>query len=202
MTRLAFPYAADDISALARFLKGELSSRAEPPGAPPSHVELLNMLARAAGHRNFQHFRAEAAARMRLSAPRVEARAIVDHRKVARVTRHFDGAGHLLRWPKRAGEREMCLWVMWSHLPARAVLREREVNALLDARHDFGDYALLRRALCDGGFVFRTVDGRAYRRIERRPPGEALALIRHLKPHRRGETEAAAQEAGAPTRGA
>lgn len=201
MTRLAFPYVADDISALARFLKGELSSRAEPPGAPPTHVELLNMLARAAGHRNFQHFRAEAAARMRLSTRRAEAPAAVDHRKVARATRHFDGAGSLVRWPKRAGERDLCLWVMWSHLPARAVLREREVNALLDARHDFGDYALLRRALCDGGFVFRTVDGRAYRRIERRPPGEALALIRHLQPLRMGGAVAADREAGVPTRG-
>jgi len=48
-------------------------------------------------------------------------------------------------------------------------------------RHGGGDHAILRRSLCDGGLVSRTRDGRVYRRVERRPPPEAAALICHLK---------------------
>jgi hypothetical protein len=47
--------------------------------------------------------------------------------------------------------------------------------------HRFGDSALLRRELFDGGWVSRTPDGSDYRRIEREPPPEALALIQHLR---------------------
>lgn len=56
MTRTPLPYSAGDISALARSLRTQLAARQGMPG----HVELLNMLAKAAGHRNFQHFRAQA----------------------------------------------------------------------------------------------------------------------------------------------
>ena len=57
MPRTFLPFAVDDISALARSLRDQLAARTEPPG----HVEMLNMLARAAGDRNFQQFRARTA---------------------------------------------------------------------------------------------------------------------------------------------
>ena len=44
MPRTFLPYSVDDISALARSLREQLAARTEPPG----HVEMLNMLARAA----------------------------------------------------------------------------------------------------------------------------------------------------------
>jgi hypothetical protein len=42
---------------------------------------------------------------------------------------------------------------------------------------------LLRRELCDHDLLTRTADGRQYRRVERPPSPEALALIRHLAAH-------------------
>ena len=66
MSRPAFPFAAGDISAVARSLKDQIAQGGH---TPPGHVELLNMLARAAGYRNFQHFRAQAVARGVLDAP-------------------------------------------------------------------------------------------------------------------------------------
>ena len=57
MPRTFLPFAVDDISALARSLRAQLAARTDPPG----HVDMLNMLARAAGSRNFQQFRARAA---------------------------------------------------------------------------------------------------------------------------------------------
>jgi hypothetical protein len=78
----------------------------------------------------------------------------------------------------------LCLWVLWSRIPARRSMTEREINALLDGQHRFGDCALLRRELADRGLVTRTADGRQYTRIERQPPEEAVEIIRHLQ-HRR-----------------
>ncbi|MEW5774586.1 MAG: DUF2087 domain-containing protein [Thermodesulfobacteriota bacterium] len=39
----------------------------------------------------------------------------------------------------------------------------------------------MRRQLVDHGPVSRTPDGREYRRVENRPPAEALALLQRLR---------------------
>jgi hypothetical protein len=64
MPRLQLAYEVADISALARSLRDGLGKLERMPG----HVELLNLLARSAGFRNFQHFRADAEVRQRPSA--------------------------------------------------------------------------------------------------------------------------------------
>lgn len=188
MTRTAIEFVAGDISALARSVRAQLLERTSPPG----HVELLNILARATGHRNYQHFRARAvgtAADDRgTPAPQVDA---VDLKRVQRAARHFDEYGRLLRWPARHSLQQLCLWGLWAGFPPRCSLAEAQVKTLLNRQHAFADDALLRRALCDHGLVFRTADGREYRRIERRPPTEATALLRHLKAGASGRAEAA-----------
>ena len=62
-------------------------------------------------------------------------------------------------------------------MPARTDLSENEVNVLLNARHSFGDQALLRRSLIDHRMARRTADGKVYQRIEQAPPADALMLI-------------------------
>lgn len=177
MSRTLLPFHSDDISALARSLKGQLAN-CKPQ---PSHLELLNMLARASGYRNFQHYRAQLAARDSLEnrqpAPEPEP---VDFVRIRRLLRSFDPEGKLARWPSKRTHQELCLWVIWSRLPARQVLSEKEINQLLNENHLFGDHTLLRRWLCDYGMMSRTTDGREYRRIEKRPPAEALELIRQI----------------------
>jgi hypothetical protein len=175
---------------LARSLRGQLSACDSTPG----HVELLNMLARSTGYRNFQHFRAQAEAKPSPEAPGPKtsradaavadhestAAATVDAAKVLRVSRYFNPAGQLIRWPGKYSHREPCLWVLWSRFPARQDMTEKQVNELLQAGHLFGDHALLRREMFDRGMLARTPDGRVYRRIEREPSLEALELFRLL----------------------
>lgn len=173
MTRTVFPFAVSDISALARSLNRDLAGRERPPG----HVELLNMLARGAGFRNFQHFRAQAAAGEGRNAP-PPATEPVDLARVERLARCFDAQGRLARWPARTGDQRLCLWPLWARIPADATMTERQISERLDAWHLFGDRALLRRELVETGLVSRTPDCRAYRRVERPPPPDALALIR------------------------
>lgn len=177
MSKDVIPFAAADISALAKSLRGQLAEREKPPG----HVEMLNMLARAAGARNFQHFRAQAAAFERLQAP-PPADDPVDQTRIEAAARCFDGEGRMSRWPAKPSLQALCLWPLWAAIPAGASFTEREINGLIQARHLFGDHALLRRELFNRGLVSRTTDCRDYRRVERPPPAEALALIRRVAP--------------------
>ena len=175
MSRTAFPFATHDVAGLARALGRELAACEKQPG----HVELLNMLARSAGYRNFQHFRANHAAEARLASLPAPPEP-VDLKRVEHAAKHFDGAGRLTRWPAKDSRRALCLWVLWSRIPAAETFNEAQVNELLRAWHLFDDPALLRRCLFDTGRLWRTPDGRRYRRIEQRPPEEALVPIRHL----------------------
>ncbi|HEV8689185.1 MAG TPA: hypothetical protein VGQ91_02730 [Ideonella sp.] len=61
--RELLPLHCADLSQFAKTLRRELGDHLQThPGDPPSHVQLLNMLARAAGHRNVQALKAQAAA--------------------------------------------------------------------------------------------------------------------------------------------
>lgn len=195
--RAPLAYSAADISALARSLRAGLAARTASPELPdaaartlPSHVEMLNLLARAAGFRNFQHFRAEA----RVAAPPAAAgepaepaepaptRPSDAHRDLARCERAlrlFDGAGVLMRWPTRRNQQILCLWMLWSRIPAGEGFSEKAINAVLTRWHAFGDYALLRREMVELGLMTRTRDGSDYRRVERDPPPQ-LAVLRSL----------------------
>jgi|EndMetStandDraft_9_1072997.scaffolds.fasta_scaffold06601_2 hypothetical protein len=176
MSRTVFPFAVGDISALARRLNTEIGAREAKPG----HLELLNMLARGAGFRNFQHFRAAATAQDRLEQlPAVPE--VVDHARVEQAARHFDGAGRLVRWPAKVSHQALCLWVLWSKLAPRQAFTEAQINKLLQAQHLFGDYAILRREMFGYGLVSRTRDGREYRRVERQPTREAVELLRRVR---------------------
>jgi hypothetical protein len=176
MSRTHLPYVASDISELARRMRAELRELAR----LPSHVEMLNVLARAAGFRNYQHLRADTAARARLEAP-PESAPPIDHAALERLARNFDDRGRLARWPSKQSQQLPCIWVMWSRIPPRKIFTEREISELLAAEHTFGDHALLRRELCNYKLVARPTDGSAYQRFERQPPPEIAALIRMLR---------------------
>jgi hypothetical protein len=179
MSRISIPFSTCDISALARSLRDQLSNCDHTPG----HVELLNMLARSTGHRNFQSLRAQAAADDLLHQAQ-RGPEPVDYVLVKRLAAYFDAQGRLASWPAKSSLQEVCLWVFWSKLPPRQALTESQLSAQIRADHLFGDHALLRRELCDHGLVTRTPDGREYRRVERQPTPEAKALIRHLTARR------------------
>jgi len=178
MSRQAIPLLAEDISLFARALARQLQREQE----PPSHLSLMNMLARAAGFRNFQHLRAAHRAAERPAAPAVAE--TVDHRLVERTLHQFDATGRLRQWPSRRTIQELSLWALWARLPVDTALRERDVNRLLRAEHLFDDPALLRRTMFNLGLVTRNRDGSDYRRREQRPPAEARALIRMLEERR------------------
>ncbi|MEM1386263.1 MAG: DUF2087 domain-containing protein [Pseudomonadota bacterium] len=178
MSKDAISLTTGDVTAFARALARQLNGHQ----GTPSHLTLLNMLARSAGFRNFQHLRASHAADRRLSTEPAEA---VDHALVERALNQFSADGHLQQWPSRRAVQDLCLWPLWSRIPARRDLTEKDVNSALNEAHDFGDPAILRRSLVTVNLLTRRIDGSQYRRVERRPPPEARALMERLpKRHR------------------
>lgn len=175
MSKLLVPFAVSDLSALARSLRGQLVEL----GHAPSHVEMLNLLAKAAGFTNFQHLRADTAAQSRLTSTPAEPTA--DHGRVEKVLRHFDNQGRMMRWPGKTNHQDLCLWAIWSHIPADDSFSERQLNQFIIDAHTFGDHAILRRSLVDMKMLARTPDGKLYRRIEKQPDDDALALLAALK---------------------
>lgn len=173
--RDALPYSAPDLSALARHLARELAASPD----LPRHLSLMNMLARGAGFRNYQHLRASAAAAGKLAA---RAEPVADLTRVAQARRYFDAQGRLASWPAKTSLQHLCLWVLWSRLPKGQSMTEREVSTLLNQWHGFGDAAILRRTLWELRLVSRTPDARDYRRVEQAPPPEARELIRAVGP--------------------
>lgn len=175
MPRTSVCLTIDDISAFSRRLRADLQRSP----VLPTHLGLMNMLARAAGHANFQHLKSTEPVDGALAQVSVApAPAVPDPRMVALVSRCFDATGRMVRWPAKTAVQGLCLWVFWARMPARQDLSEREVNAALDGWHGFADRALLRRSLIDHGLFSRTEDGRLYRRIEVAPSATAAALIK------------------------
>jgi hypothetical protein len=179
VTRSTFPMEIADLSAFAKSLRKQIEALAD----KPSHVDMLNLLTRAAGYRNYQHFRsmAQSAEVLKDWNLKQDPEPLPDEDRVLKASRHYDGSGRLIRWPGRRGLQELCLWVLWSKIPAGTELTEREISDLLDRLHLFGDPALLRRELFDFGLVHRTRDGRRYHRLEKKPPAELGLLLRRVE---------------------
>ena len=149
MPRETVPLQIDDLSRFARTLASELDD-------PPSHLTLMNMLARSAGYRNFQHLRADAVAQNRLDTPKADAEPI-DHRRVEKALGHFDDLGRLERWPSRNAMQKLVVWVFWADLEVGESLSEAEVNDRFDEQHRF------RSAGCSSGSVGSPVSATARR---------------------------------------
>ena len=178
MPRSTFPMQIADLSAFAKSIREQLDKLDQ----RPSHVEMLNLLTRAAGFRNYQHFRAvtHAADVIEQWRPTLDETPAPDEGRVLKTARHFDEAGRLIRWPGRRGLQELCLWYLWSKIPPGRGFTERQISEFLNSLHLFGDAAMLRRDLFDSGLVQRTRDGREYRRIEQKPVPELKLLLQRI----------------------
>lgn len=175
MPRETIPFATDDLSAFARALRRALVTR-EPAG-PPSHVEMLNLIARAAGHRNFQALRAARPAPITPRAPlaRAPVAPLSDHAKKA--LRLFDAEGRLAQWPSRFAVQRLAMWILWTRFEPRRVYTEKEVNDVLKRANAFGDHVTLRRELVNHRLLARKSDCSEYRRLPARPDDETRALL-------------------------
>jgi hypothetical protein len=197
MTRTALPYSAPDLSALARLLERALDDHLVTHGRLPGHVEMMNLLARGAGHRNLQALQAAppspSSAAEVATDPWFDAAAIVAPTAAAplaapvlsahaqKALDHFDAAGRLERWPQKLSVQRLAMWVLWTRFDARRVYTEAEVNRILKGWHLYGDHATLRRELINHRLLVRKSDCSEYRKLPLDPDDEARALLQALR---------------------
>lgn len=174
MPRESFPLLVDDLSTFAKSLRTQLLAHTTTPG----HQTLLNMLARAAGHRNLQTLQARPPAPPLAATPTTPA----EHSEIVRRTlRLFDDQGRLTRLPVKRSLQLMSLWGLWMRFDAKRPYREREVNEILNAWHLFGDHCTLRRDLVTQKLLARTADSLVYSKLPARPGPDAMVLMRALR---------------------
>lgn len=174
MPREAQALVVDDLCAFAKSLRTQLLAA----GETPSHLSLLNMLARAAGHRNLQALKARPPAAAPAPAPITEPGL---SENTQRALRQFDTEGRLQRLPTRFTIQRLAMWGLWMHFDAKRPYTEAEVNAILNARHNFGDHCSLRRELVNMKLLARTADGAVYTKLAARPDEDAAGLVRSLR---------------------
>jgi hypothetical protein len=184
-SRELVPLFANDISTFCKKLRQQLAGAGVNP--LPGHLALLNVIARSAGHRNFQALRATPGRAMPIAdTPHNPTQTIVAprdsmlSRTAARALTHFDTTGQLTRWPTQFAVQQIAIWGLWMRLPGKRELREREVNEYLAAYNRFGDPVTLRRELINARLLWRTPDGRVYRKVARRTPAEIRDFLHAL----------------------
>jgi hypothetical protein len=193
MPRTAFPLAVPDVAAFARALGRSLVERHARRPEPPGHVELLNLLARAAGHRNIQALRAvdvlvpTAAPTPAARPPAADAATTVLSANARKALGQFDTHGRLERWPVKLSVQRLVMWTMWTRFDAKRAYNEKEVNAVLKDANNFGDHVTLRRELINHRLMVRKSDCSEYRKLAARPDDETRALLAAWRSRARGD---------------
>ena len=188
--RAALPLTVHNPSSFARSLCQALQARHAAGLAPPGHVEMLNLLARALGHRNLQSLQAAQRADLPTAPLAAEDRppplALTDNARKA--LGQFDSRGRLLRWPVKFSVQKLAMWVLWTLFDGRRIYTEREVNEVLKAANGFDDHATLRRELINHQLLSRKPDCSEYRKLAARPDDETRALLQAWRLRQRTRT--------------
>jgi hypothetical protein len=183
MSKELFAIHIADVSAFARTLGQALHLRHATKPTPPGQVELLNLIARAQGQRNWQALR-QAVRQAPIQAPPSKptttsgeppALALSDNARKALA--QFDKRGRLMRWPVKYSVQQLVMWVLWTRFDAKRSYTESEVNTILKAANLFFDHATLRRELINHKLMSRQSDCTDYRKLPARPDEETRALI-------------------------
>lgn len=82
------------------------------------------------------------------------------------VRRFLDRAGRMDRWPAKRKDQVVLLRYLATRFEPDQQYSEREVNAVLNEWHTFGDPATLRRDMYNEGLLGRTSDGARYWRTD------------------------------------
>lgn len=76
----------------------------------------------------------------------------------------LDEEGWIKQWPpKRAAQLEVIEFIA-SKFPHGSEFSEAGLNAEIKKMHTFGDWAILRREMCDAGYFVRDKNGTVYQR--------------------------------------
>lgn len=83
------------------------------------------------------------------------------------IAAFLDVEGKIKQWPAHDRSRLPVMDYLCSKFEEDRTYTEKEVNQIIDQRHTFGDYFLLRRSLIDYKFMTRTPNGSQYWVVEK-----------------------------------
>lgn len=187
MPRTALPLALPDVAAFARQLGRSLDERHRDKLEPPGHVELLNLIARAAGHRNFQALKAAPPPALALPADDEPTATPALSDNARKALGHFDQRGRLMRWPVKRSVQRLCMWPLWTLFDAKRKYSEAEVNAVLKSANLFFDHVTLRRELINDQLLARESDCSLYWKLPARPDDETRSFLAAWRAKARSE---------------
>jgi hypothetical protein len=78
------------------------------------------------------------------------------------VKRFCDAQGRVRQWPARLRDQRSVAHYLADKFAVDYPYAEKEVNALMEQWHTFGDYTFVRRVLIDFGLLKRMPDGSVY----------------------------------------
>lgn len=78
------------------------------------------------------------------------------------IKRFLDDSGKIIQLPQKLKIRVAVLSYLAEKFEENRDYTEKEVNAICDDWHTFGDYFVLRRELVDFGLLFREATGSRY----------------------------------------
>jgi hypothetical protein len=90
----------------------------------------------------------------------------------------FDNDGRLVRLPNKLSVQQMTMWALWTHFAENLKYTEKEVNAIINGFHTFGDQATLRRELVNMKLLGRKSDCSEYWKESHRPTEEVRDFLR------------------------
>jgi hypothetical protein len=208
--REAWPLQVADLSAFAKTLRQLWQAHQQTQAELPGHVQMLNMLARAAGHRNVQSLKAQVAAERAAAArqalrpaalsppepdgfeafgpatgpavPSVTPRPLTAN--AAKALTQFDDWGRLTRWPHKYSVQRLAMWALWTRFDGARRYTEREVNEILKAWTVYGDHVTPRRELIEMKLLGREPDCSVYWKERQRPDDEVRTLLQALRARR------------------
>lgn len=83
-----------------------------------------------------------------------------------RLENFLNEEGQLTQWPAKLANQELVLDYLTGKLDRGITYTERQVNDILRSWHTFEDWAILRRALIDSGYMSRNRECTQYRRMK------------------------------------
>jgi hypothetical protein len=78
------------------------------------------------------------------------------------ISAFLDADGKIKIWPAKQEKKKEILEYLALKFEGNGFYTEKEVNAIIENWHSFGDYFLLRRELVDYGLLSRTTNGLKY----------------------------------------
>lgn len=161
-----------DISGFAKLLKKEIDTK----NGNLSHVEILNIIARICGNKNFQQLRAST-----IPNSEVPNMVLEDEEKananLKKLKRYLNENFQVKTLPSKLSQQELIIYYIWAFIEKNKIFNEIELNKYLNKFHTFGDCALLRRYMFEYGLLSRSKDCSDYKKLFPKIPKSMFKIV-------------------------